>query len=682
LNPKSLLMKKISTITLLSSVLIFILSFLFLLYIKSGGRDIEIRVEWYTKAVQLLLLGCCLLFTISLAVKSIISQKRGWKKLILILIYSVVFVSFGLFFLLEGKSSGSTDGKLILSVIIYTFLVLLLLFFYKRYIWIKWFLFAHSMLLFIILSYSFIKVLQYSSDKYVETDKYVLYKSMKGKQYVVVQGEGSDEALYYIDKDFGIYRTRMDFDPEMLYGKWKQFNKHNKPVAIVEFENGEAVNKEYVLSKNSFIVENTNDLFKILNKSSDDSLSILLKNDLEIDRPLIIRNKRNMRIAGIYDRGYVKILNKEDVTAFVEESKNVCFENIEFHSEMSSTNMSLINSANIQINNCKFTGFVENGLVVDSLSENISIKNSSFSRYTAKGILAFNQNALIENNTYKTKQSKIELLGKKFDVNLQLEIVNELLFANGSVYDESDRDVTELNGVFHPMYSGTFEELYYRNRFHEKLKKYVHTEFCNDCGCAYLYCFDFLSILSDIPLINTTKEGWGWNNDGSSKFLHVNPEFFTWIRVNSKFTGLEKVNNVSLKAIYHSWFKEIFRNYVSAYKQLHAQADYYQKINEYKDFVDAEYYDIHSFIYYRFIPERTIVNEAYYGEGHKRDSYQHDNWNVSLYESTINLDNRELSADNVTKIHGFWIRRELDGSALEIYNTLVYFMSVFDDEML
>ncbi len=153
--------------------------------------------------------------------------------------------------------------------------------------------------------------------------------------------------------------------------------------------------------------------------------------------------------------------------------------------------------------------------------------------------------------------------------------------------------------------------------------------------------YESVEILSGIECFSQTVE-----ND-NTKFNYLNPEIVKWLYIQIPDKNL-KIRNYTCKEIYQTIFSRLFRMHVKAY--------YYVNYDNNKDKIIEQYQQV------MYVDDYNLnkLEDLYDGALPEFDTYR-DGTNLTPAMAI-----------------GFWVRREIDGSADELWKYLKKFMRKYD----
>ena len=167
----------------------------------------------------------------------------------------------------------------------------------------------------------------------------------------------------------------------------------------------------------------------------------------------------------------------------------------------------------------------------------------------------------------------------------------------------------------------------------------------------------YTKLTGGIPLfLKVSKNKW----EHSKEFNHVNPEFIKWIEANVIPDPTDLIGGFSAKEIYHFVFEHFFR--------IHFAALQYLKQNNLEK---------QAILYHEAINSPNNTNREFIL------SYLNTNYNnkiPNIYSEKITHPDEYITTLDYDVACGFWLRRQLDGSAKIIAKTLFDFMANYDKE--
>jgi hypothetical protein len=678
-------MKKLFNILLVASIASIIIVIIGVLLVNVG--NFEIRRSWLTTiTIGTFALSSIILLTL-ITIKAFTSKSATWLKYILIAGYSLI----ALVVLLNHYKF---KGLLKIVFIVYPLAAILALEIFKADKWKRIFFSIHSIILSLLALLLFVVNIIINEKNVVRNDVNILYKSESGRKKVITQGEGMYERLYIISYDLGIIRKRTEFNGTLPDGKWEVYNKSNEIIAIVVIENGEEVVREIVPLKNSIIVKTIDDIKRNL---YNNGTVFLLSGSYTFGETIEIFGSTNLKFESIPSQEKTRIETKVGPCFRIINSSNISIQDIDLSAPNSNEIIEVIESSNISITENRFLGEVKNGITVDASSTNISILKNEFANILESSIIAYSYNSSIANNRFKSHKAigytkVINLLDKQYDGKTAKMLIEKALLQYESTLYRNNAEVNtiELFGKqFHP-FGGTIDESFSSNNIITTIRDFISDDYSSEVEFSYPYLYDAIGIITNRPLfLNSpiSDDPWCLNEVGKPKFSLVNPDFFRWFSSNVDLNPSNTIQGVAYNVIYDKLFKNFFRSHYISYLQLKGIEGVDYRIENYKQFVNNSNWrtDIDLFVFHEFIEGEGLQFEYKY---HKESSEQanqtldkfYQNSLVNLYDTRIIIDNEPRNAKTYSKLISFWVRRHIDGSAEQIFQTLDFFMKKYDNE--
>ncbi|MCG8697113.1 MAG: DMT family transporter, partial [Bacteroidales bacterium] len=615
-------MKKVTTWVLIVLSIIFLTTLVVYKSIISND-DIEIRVTWFSMVVSAILTGSAAFILASLAYKTALANKTMWAKITMIVFYGIC-TSAAIFVLILQLYN--TDARMDMFVSLFFTIIgltaLSLLIFIKKSVWTKWFLFAHCIILGVLMLTVTAFIFVVGKEDKVKEDLQKTHISQIDKSYIVRQLIYGKETQFVILKDFGIFRKRKEINA-LPDGKWTEYNEHNEPIANITVVNRE-VNKEFILPDNSLLATNIEELKAAINENIEDSIVIYLDGDFELGKTFYINNKSNIIFSKLPGKRFPEFRINNKPTFIISKSTDIEFRQIEFKSENSSKNIEIIGSERIKFSSCLVNGISNTSVIIDDESKKISFQKTEFRDYTNHAIIALVGNVGLSDNTYDWERipQSIMLKDVSFDKNFQNRLLSEILFSDeieGYSYNE---DYVRFDGKKFGKFKGTFLDVYNTQwNINDVLTGFLSREFCDDCGCEYTYdytfCSRFFNHVANRSFFISEKQNfhdnWSWDDEGEPKFKHANPEFFQWITDSISLNPEDEIKGFSLQSIYNKLFKNFFRDQVIVYNTSKEIENLEERIEWYKNYVDLGMYDIGRFVYKNFMYDSPFeINESFF----------------------------------------------------------------------
>ncbi|MBK8806895.1 MAG: hypothetical protein IPO21_09705 [Bacteroidales bacterium] len=680
-------MKKITTITLFTSLFLFLIFFIGFIIYGNNRSEYEQRTELFELYMALAIFIPLFILEFSLLWKGFTSNTYIWQRIVLTVAF-IVIIFLGVLVMVEFKSS---LNKILISILAFGFLVSVtsinLLYVIKKKTWIKGF---FNVLVSIFASFSlfvfFITLSEWDKTTLTNHD-YIAYENTENEEVILAYVYDEYESLTHVKWDIGFIRKiESIYEERIPDGKWKKFDKYGNPVLYLEIKDGEATKIEPILPKNALAARTFEELNNLIQKSNTDTLRIYVLGDLVLNNTIAIKDKKNIYLHsfGQYDTSKISISNK---TAFyIENSENINFEDLSISLNGGNSFFELVNASKVFINKCQLVGNAVKGIKVNNNCNDIKLTNNFISGYIEYGIFSAGKNVLIASNSYYKGNdeyddyyTKIDLSNVNMDREAQIDMAGSVLL--GERYGKGFDPITEENSVFTESYSSYFYDLW-NNNFLNNYNAWEKNNICFDCNNYYF--FNLAKMVSGIPFFLNTKhdfqDEWAWNRD-HARFQLVNPEFFVWLRENNFLTPEDKILGQSLQFYYNKILKKMLRTYTLSYMNIQKNSEKENLLNDYKR-TSTSIHSLDNFMFQSIISqthEVSIVKQEYYSDEVSDETDNDENINFYLSQVSIGKD-FSVSLNEVTQIYTFWMRRCIDGSADEIMKTMLFFMQKFDKE--
>jgi hypothetical protein len=678
-------MKKLFNILLVASIATIIIVIIGVLLVNVG--NFEIRKSWLTNiTIGTFALSCIILLTL-ITIKAFTSKSTTWLKYILIAGYSLI----ALVVLLNHYKF---VGIFKIVVIIYPLAAILALEIFKADKWKRIFFSIHSIILSLLALLLFVVNIIINEKDVVRNDVNILYKSEGGRKKVIIQGEESYERLYIISHDLGIIRKRTEFNGTLPDGKWEVYNKSNEIIAIVVIENGEEISRESVPLKNSIIVKTIDDIKRNL---YNEGTVFLLDGEYIFGETIEIFGSTNIKFESIPSKVKTRIETTTGPCFKIISSSNITIHDIDLSATNSNEIIEVIESTNINITQNRFLGEVKNGISVDATSNSIYILKNEFINISESSIVANSFNTTINNNKFKSEcpiahHRFINLLDKQYDSETVIDLIQNALLKHDSETHLNNKgaNTVELFGKQYSPFEGTIEDLFYSNNISSTIRNFITSDYSTDVKCSYPYYFDALGIIANRSLFlctPTSNDPWCFDENGKPKFSLVNPNFFRWFRSTFSLDPNNNIQEVTYSYIFEKFFKNFFRAYYVSFLQIKGIEGVEYRIENYKEFVNASSWrtDLDLFVYHEFIEGEGLEIDLQYIKNTTEERTSnldrfYQNSHVNLHDTKILFDSDSIDAKTFSKLISFWVRRHIDGSAEQIFQTLDYYLRKFDPE--
>ncbi len=655
------------TILLASNILfIFIIGFYFI-YVASDTQW-EIRKVWFTPVYLVLVIALAMILFSAISIKAFISIRRNWHNFILSFLYILIFL-FAYYLFFENRPE-----KLFIAIMVISGFMIILPFILKRQNF-QSLLFAVHLGLFSIFPVYFIFFITVDIRDNIAEDKAIIYKLIGGEQKVILQEEDFVQQAYLISHDLGVLRKKTKFKGWLPDGDWQMYGKDNEILAVAKFKNGYEISRKYTLTKDKVIVKSEDDILSNIQKTG---ITFLFDGHQVLNSPVELTNCNNLKFESI--PGQIKTNNctTAPCSFIIKNSNNLMFDNMDFKSKNYNAVIEIINSHKIKIINstidCQES--TNYGVLIDEYSRDIAILNNRFYEPVHYSLAGYSNALTICNNSFHSKNTSIDhksilLKDKKYDSSAVLNIFNNAIlnYVEPDVENKSFPSTT-IFGKRYYNFHGKLTDLLDRYSFLEELNSFIAKEYCSDCRNIGQYHNGFFEIITGNKLFENkpaSGDKWCFDINNHPKFSFVNPRFFEWLAKDLDINPDAKLQGVTYRLIYKSLFSNLTRDYYIAYKQLNNSKWLPEIIEQYKLAVDSQHSSsqIDLYLYHKLRPLDSLK------------------FKENLNETKVFITGSDyIIAKDYTNLLSFWIRRHIDGSANQIHETIIYYLSKFDKEWL
>lgn len=689
-------MKRVTGLLIPFAILVIIISASGLLTIDLV-RSLEVRSAWLIPTLAYSLTGSFIVLFSALAVRPFVVERRGWVKVLLLIGY-ILFCSILAFILVTERGFAPFLFYFLISLLVVGVAVIGLLLFYRKDKWHRVLFAIHNAIFGLVAVAILIFIVEEIDPLRIREDLYVKYETPDKGLKVVAQGRADNPNYYLISHDWGFVRMRESFYGELPNGTWRMFNPKGEPIALLTVRDGAVLNRKLILPVNTFVVSDSYELAKLIqDKGDSDTLTILVDGDVELAEPISIFHKSNIILDKAPHSSSSLLRARSGACVAIDGSSNVVIQNLSLVAESSPEVVSVNTSGYVLVSKCDIAGGVRQAVGVDSKSENISIRENHISNFGSHCIAGYTFNTFVDANTFSQNGKKesawsIKFYDKHYTDSIPYGLLERALLEFDNDYYEDIPESVVLWGNSYPKVEGTLDLLIDVFDIYSLLSDFSKSVYSPNFYGDYPYCTDFVSYLMGEPLFASYGKGdidsWFWGSDGYLKFYMVNPQFFRAMRAKVRVNGLQPINGEPLQKIYSLLFSKVFRGYYNAYLFLQDLEAMQSNISRYKEFVDSGGWDVDLFVFHHIVkPRLPMVSTVYYSntdEGYTEDAtslgpfYQKSKLDLSL--CTVMLAGEEVNAKALSKMVSFWLRRNMDGSAQEIFLTMEHFMNELDRE--
>ena len=650
-------------------------------------------------------------------IKSLMAKSKPWTKWVSIGIFAFLTFTIGIRFIFFGGFL-RTSERLIIYIITFIGVGSIIgTLFIKKYTITRWIAFSLFTLIAGISLLASIAIITNPYPKLIWEDSYILYQSLDNKKLKVINQVG----------DYGQKRARLIKDSKLpiryskrfkrneLNGRWEGYDEFGNIISKNTYKDGVIIVREPVIPNYAELISNVDSLLIIFENPTEDKY-ICLEGNFFFERPFKIKGAKNITLTKP-DNVNSPILNSNydgHYAIIIENCENITIDSLKLNLSSNYNKepgiITIINCKNVIIRNCIITGQAKYAIYVDENNSNIIIKNNVFDRgYTSYGVKLSAQNTTLAYNSFFSLNRRdyltdIDIPGAKLNRNKIPKLIKSALEkAEPYPFAETERNI-KIGDKWITLFLGDPSDFFYYCGIYDVLDKYFADSYGSDMDCMYSYCFNLLYKMTGIsPFITDVskiKDKWAIA-DNEPKFNIVNPAFIEWMRENLLISPETEVAGVSMQELYNGSFYRFFRLMTETYLYLHYELDVDEEIRFYKRSTNDYYLTSKLYNRYKDIlqdyntneysqldgEEEEEYEEEYYDEGdYYEEGYEGDYGNEGEYYEEGDGYYEENYYDHspffmdANECMGFWLRREIGGSAAKLFDMLAEFIELYDTE--
>ncbi|MBN1182721.1 MAG: right-handed parallel beta-helix repeat-containing protein [Bacteroidales bacterium] len=688
-------------------------------------RSSFIHFLYYKFTPAFLFLG-----SIGFIIKSIMAKSKPWTKWLSIGIFAFFTFTLGIRFILFGGSINKDERMVVYILTIICVVCIVSILFVKKYTITRWISFGLWIIITFFSGIMTIAVITQGGAPSLYQDDYVIYQSLENKKFKVVHqtGKYGQTRIQMIKNSKMPIRHSEYFMPEELNGRWSGYDEFGNLVSINTYKDGQITAREPVVPENAELIGNIDSLLLTLNNPTQDRY-ICLEGNFFLERPFKIKGAKNITITKPLNVSNPIInSNYDGHNALVfENCENIILDSLNLNLSSNYNKepgiINIINCSNIMIRNSDITGKAKYAIYIDNNSSGIIIKNNTISGYSSDGIYLSAENTTISENSFSRLDKEdyytdIKIPSGKLSQKDITQLIRTSLENTDDYPFAKTEQVVKIGDNWLTIFLGGPSDLYYYAGIYEALNSYYSNKYGSDMGCRYNYCYNILYKISGVqPFITDVskiKDKWAIY-EGEPKFGIVNPDFIDWMRNNFLISPETKVASVKLQELYDEVFFHFFRMLTESYLYFHQNYNLDDEISYYKG--NASDYNLTNALYQKYngiLPEYDTEGynqyeegdyieeegESYEGEGEYQEGYEGEQYEGGEYEGDSYEGEGEYYGDegegdyyegdyyyNNTPFFmkqyecvGFWLRREIDGSADKLFKLLADFVKIYDSQ--